>query len=74
MQYAYYAAYNDVRSSSYVSYMGLDTSKSLSSQTLSDTAKALLGVTDQGSLTWSQYLLIRPSPTFRHPVSPGRRR
>ena len=57
VQYAYYAAYNDVRSSSYVSYMGLDTSKSLSSQTLSDTAKALLGVTDQGSLTWSQYLL-----------------
>ncbi len=57
VQYAYHAAYNDVRSSSYVNYMGLDTSKSLSSQTLSDTAKALLGVTDQGSLTWSQYLL-----------------
>ena len=57
VQYAYYAAYNDVRSSSYVSYMGLDTSKSLSSQTLSDTAKALLGVTDEGSLTWNQYLI-----------------
>ena len=57
VQYAYHAAYNDVRSSKYVSYMGLDTSKSLSSQTLSDTAKALLGVTDKGTLTWSQYLL-----------------
>lgn len=57
VQYAYYAAYNDVRSSKYVSYMGLDTRKSLSSQTLSDTAKALLGVTDKGTLTWSQYLL-----------------
>ena len=57
VQYTYYAAYNDVRSSKYVSYMGLDTRKSLSSQTLSDTAKALLGVTDKGTLTWSQYLL-----------------
>lgn len=56
VQYAYYAAYNQVRSSNYVSYLGLDTSKTLSSQTMSDTAKAILGVTDTNDLTWDAYL------------------
>ena len=57
VQYFYHAAYNEVRSSNYFSYMGLDTSKSLSSQTLSDTAKALLGVTGEDSITWDKYLM-----------------
>ena len=56
VQYSYYAAYTEVRSSNYYSYMGIDTSKSLAGQTMSDTAKALLGVTDEG-ITWDKYLL-----------------
>ena len=56
MQYSYYAAYTEVRSSNYYAYMGIDTSKALSGQTMSDTAKALLGVTDEG-ITWDKYLL-----------------
>ena len=56
VQYHYYAAYNEVRSSNYFAYMGVDTGKSLSSQTMSDTAKSLLGVTDTDSITWDKYL------------------
>ena len=55
VQYSYYAAYTEVRSSNYYTYMGIDTSKSLVGQTMSDTAKALLGVTDEG-ITWDKYL------------------
>ena len=47
VQYSYYAAYSDVRSSSYFSYMGVDTSRSIGSQTMSDTAKMLCGVTER---------------------------
>ena len=32
VQYSYYAAYTEVRSSNYYSYMGIDTSKSLAGQ------------------------------------------
>ncbi len=57
VQYSYYAAYSDVRSSSYFSYMGVDTSRSIGSQTMSDTAKMLCGVTSEDSLTWGEYLM-----------------
>ena len=37
-------------------YYGLDTSKSLDEQNLNDTAKLLLQVTDEGDVTWDQFL------------------
>ena len=37
-------------------YYGLDTSKPLDQQTLSDTAKLLLQVTDEGDITWDAFL------------------
>ena len=37
-------------------YYGLDTSKPLDQQTLNDTAKLLLQVTDEGDITWDQFL------------------
>lgn len=57
MQYLYHAALNNVRGSQYASYLGLDNSKSLSQQTMNDTAKMLLGVTEEGDLTWDAYCL-----------------
>ena len=65
VQYFYHAAYNEVRSSNYFSYMGLDTKKSLSSQTLSDTAKALLGVTGKDSITWDKYLMDKAQSNIK---------
>ena len=56
VQYHYYAAYNNVRSSNYFAYMGVDTSKPVASQVMNDTAKALLGVSSEESMTWDQYL------------------
>lgn len=37
-------------------YYGLDTSKPLDQQNLNDTAKMLLQVTDEGDITWDQFL------------------
>lgn len=74
VQYSYYAAYTEVRSSNYYSYMGIDTSKSLAGQTMSDTAKALLGVTDEG-ITWDKYLLDKAKSNLGvQPIPAGRRR
>ena len=50
------------------SYMGIDTSKSLAGQAMSDTAKALLGVTDEG-ITWDKYLLDKAKSTWS-PANP----
>ena len=56
VDYFYYAALNNVRSSSYSSYMGLDTSSSMKSQNLSAMAKMLLGVTAEEDMTWDAFL------------------
>ena len=56
VDYFYYGALNNVRSSSYVSYMGLDTSTSMKSQSLNAMAKMLLGVTSEEDMTWDAFL------------------
>lgn len=56
VDYFYYTEMSDVSSSSYVSYMGLDTSTSPKDQTMNSMAKMLLGITDEGDVTWDQYL------------------
>lgn len=57
VDYYYYTALNNVRSSSYYSYMGLDESASLDSQNLGDMAKLVLGVDSDEEMTWHDYLL-----------------
>ena len=56
VDYYYYSALNSVSSSQYASYMGLNTSTSMKDQTLNAMAKMLLGVTDEGDVTWDQFL------------------
>ena len=56
VDYYYYGALNSVSSSQYASYMGLNTSTSMKDQTLNAMAKMLLGVTDEGDITWDQFL------------------
>ena len=56
LNYYYKGLYNGIATSGYASYYGLDTSKSLDSQTMSSMAKMLMGVTDEGDITWDQYL------------------
>jgi parvulin-like peptidyl-prolyl isomerase len=57
VSYYYAGAYNSFMNSysNYLSYLGLSTSSSLKSQSLNDTAKSLLGVTED--MTWHQYFL-----------------
>ena len=75
VDYFYYNALNNVRNSSYSSYMGLDSSSSMKSQNLNAMAKMLLGVTSEEDMTWDaflkdtakknlaqSYLLSRPLP------------
>ena len=56
VDYFYYSALNNVRSSSYSSYMGLDTGTSMKSQNLNAMAKMLLGVTAEEDMTWDAFL------------------
>ena len=56
VDYFYYTALNSVTRSNYFSYMGLDTSTSYKDQTMNAMAKMLLNVTDEGDVTWDQYL------------------
>ena len=56
VDYFYYAALNNVASSDYASYMGLDTSKSMKDQELNAMAKMLLGITAEDTMTWDEYL------------------
>ncbi len=51
--YFYHSSYNQIANSQYASYYGLDTKSALSSQDLNDTAKMMLGVSDD--MTWDQY-------------------
>ena len=56
VDYFYYNALNNVRNSSYSSYMGLDSSSSMKSQNLNAMAKMLLGVTSEEDMTWDAFL------------------
>jgi parvulin-like peptidyl-prolyl isomerase len=57
VSYYYSTAYNSFVNnySNYLSYLGLSTNSSLKSQSLNDTAKSLLGVTED--MTWHQYFI-----------------
>ena len=57
MSYYYNTAYNNVVNSQYGSYMGLDTSKPLDQQMLTDTAKLMLGVDSGDDMLWSEYFM-----------------
>ena len=57
VDYYYYNALNNIRNSSYYSYMGIDDSTPIASQSLSEMAKMLLGVDSEEELTWHDYLL-----------------
>ena len=56
VDYYYYTALNSVSNSQYSTYMGLSTSTSLKEQTVNAMAKMLLQITDEGDITWDQYL------------------
>lgn len=56
MSYYYHTLYNNIRSGAYYSYMGVDSSKSLKEQNLSDMAKMFLGVDSDEDMTWDAYL------------------
>ena len=56
VDYFYYAALNNVRNSSYSSYMGLDNNSSMKTQNLNAMAKMLLGVTAEEDMSWDQFL------------------
>lgn len=57
VDYFYYTALNNIRSSQYASYMGLDTNTALDKQTVNDMAKMMLGLDSADEeLTWDAYL------------------
>lgn len=56
VDYYYYTALNSISSSQYSNYMGLSTSTSLKEQTINAMAKMLLQISDEGDITWDQYL------------------
>ena len=56
VDYYYYTTLNSIANSQYSSYIGLSTSTSMKEQNLNAMAKMLLGVTDEGDITWDQYL------------------
>ena len=56
VDYFYHATLNSVASSTYSSYMGIDTSKSMKDQTMNAMAKMLLQIDAEEDITWDQYL------------------
>ena len=55
MNYYYYGIKNSIINSGYSSFYGIDTSVAMDKQNMSDTAKMLLQVTDEGDITWDQF-------------------
>ena len=56
VNYYYMSRKNSILNSGYATYYGLDGSKSMDSQIVSDTAKMLLQITDESEITWDEYL------------------
>jgi len=54
--YFYNETLQNVKNSDYYSYMGLDENASLDSQVMGDLAKMIMGVTEEGEITWDDYL------------------
>ena len=55
VNYYYYGIKNSIINSGYSSFYGIDTSVAMDKQNMSDTAKMLLQVTDEGDITWDQF-------------------
>lgn len=56
VEYFYANVKSSLVKSSYASFYGIDTSKSLDQQVVSDTMKTALGIEDEGDVTWEQYV------------------
>lgn len=56
VDYFYASQRNNILNNSYSSLFGLSTSTPLDQQVMSDTAKLLLGVDEEGEITWDAYL------------------
>lgn len=56
VEYFYANVKSSLLKSSYASFYGIDTSKSLDQQVVSDTMKTALGIEDEGDVTWEQYV------------------
>ena len=56
MNYYYYGIKNSIINSGYSSFYGIDTSVAMDKQNMSDTAKMLLQVTDEGDITWDKMI------------------
>ena len=54
VDYYYYSALNSISQSQYSSYFGLSSSTSLKNQNLNAMSKMLLGVTDEGDISWDE--------------------
>ena len=55
VDYFYYTAYSDIRSSNYASYFGLDSNVALDKQPINDMAKTLLQISSDEEMTWDSY-------------------
>ena len=56
VEYFYANVKSSLLKSSYASFYGIDTSKSLDQQVVNDTMKTALGIEDEGDVTWEQYV------------------
>ena len=56
VNYYYMSRKNSILNSGYATYYGLDGSKPMDSQIVSDTAKMFLQITDESEMTWDEYL------------------
>ena len=56
VDYFYANAKSSILNGGYASLLGVSTSTPLSQQVMNDSAKTLLNVTDEGEITWEQYL------------------
>ena len=56
VEYFYANVKSSLLKSGYASFYGIDTSKSLDQQVVSDTMKTALGIEDEGDVTWEQYV------------------
>ena len=61
VSYYYHNAYNSIVNSNYASLYGIDKNTSLSQQSLNDTAKMLLGVSED--MTWDACIMTPPWKT-----------
>lgn len=56
VEYFYANVKSSLVKSGYANFYGIDTSKSLDQQVVSDTMKTALGIEDEGDVTWEQYV------------------